>query len=120
MCTSTVLAGEAAVAGQSVRVRLLVTVVLSGIATSVSVVAVQPGALFTPTVRAAALVTDGAVAVIVTGALERGVPSAAVMVAVVDSPAVTVAGVNVMVTPVGVAPAVKVTGSGSPLTAVVD
>src|SRR3954454_10649734 len=107
MCTSMVLAVDGVVA-QSVRAIVLCTVVLSGMATSVPLVPVQPGALLTVTVSAADRVIDAAVAVMVTGAVLRPAPAATLTVIVVDSPAVMVAGSNDTATPAGVVPAAKV------------
>src|SRR5690349_22499695 len=118
MCTSTALVAEAAVA-QPLISTVLWTVVLSGIVTSVPLVATQPAELLTVTVSAADRVIEAAVAVMVTGALLRLAPSAALTVTVLDSPAVTVTGSNETVTPAGVVPAANVTGSASPLTSAV-
>src|SRR5690349_17464166 len=118
MCTSTALVADG-VPAQPLIAIVLCTVVLSGIATSVAFVPVQPATLSTVTVSAAERVIDAAVAVTVIGAEPRLAPGAALTVTVVDSPAVIVCGSNVTVTPWGTTPVEKVTSSATPLITVV-
>src|SRR4051812_7638465 len=98
---------------------VLFTVLRSGMATGVVLVAEHPGALPMATESGALRVLDGAVPMMLTGVAPKAAVLSAVTVTVVDSPAVTVAGSNETLTPLGVGPELNVISSAAPLVTVV-